>query len=264
MSKKRLWLINRVGLVSRLYAGAHEAALRRAYSRDFNKFKQLAAESEPRFPVLWQDRYPCLHDQTSTTGFDRHYVYHPAWAARVLAETRPALHVDISSSLHFCSIVSAFVPVKFYDYRPADLQLSGLSSEAADLLALPFADASLQSLSCMHVVEHVGLGRYGDPLDPEGDLKAMAELRRVVAPGGTLLFAVPVGRPKLMFNAHRIYSYAQVMERFTELELVEFTLIPDHAADGGLIRHATAEMADAQAYGCGCFWFRRRDRPTAG
>jgi len=47
----------------------------------------------------------------------------------------------------------------------------------------------------MNVVEHVGLGRYGEPLDPEGDIKAMRELRRVLAPGGSLLFVVPVGRP---------------------------------------------------------------------
>ncbi|HWW74963.1 MAG TPA: DUF268 domain-containing protein, partial [Pyrinomonadaceae bacterium] len=109
--------------------------------------------------------------------------------------------------------------------------------------------------SCMHVVEHVGLGRYGDPLDPEGDLKAIAELRRVLAPGGTLLFVVPIGRPKIMFNAHRIYSYRQVVDSFGGLALKEFALIPDDPAAGGLIRAATEEQADSQSYGCGCFWF---------
>ncbi|MGA2030503.1 MAG: DUF268 domain-containing protein, partial [Verrucomicrobiota bacterium] len=77
-------------------------------------------------------------------------------------------------------MVSAFVPVKFYDYRPADLHLDNLACEHADLQALPFADCGIQSISCMHVVEHVGLGRYGDPLDPNGDLKAMNELERVL------------------------------------------------------------------------------------
>lgn len=209
--------------------------------------------------MSWQDRYPCLDDKTGTTGFDRHYIYHPAWAARILAQTKPECHVDISSSLHFCSLVSAFIPVKFYDYRPANLELSGLTCEAADLLSLPFADGSIESLSCMHVVEHVGLGRYGDPLDPDGDLKAIAVLKRVLAIDGNLLFVVPVGgTPRIMFNAHRIYSYAQVAEYFSDLELMEFALVPDNPKDGGLVRCASKRLADAQKYGCGCFWFRKR------
>lgn len=236
-----------------------ESMKRVNFREDFLAFEKLSADRPRRFELSWEDRYPCLDDKTASTGFDRHYVYHTAWAARVLARQTPQTHVDISSSLYFCSIVSAFIPVKFYDYRPADLQLGNLTSEAADILALPFADGSVPSLSCMHVVEHIGLGRYGDPLDPEGDLKAMRELARVLAPGGTLLFVVPVGAPKVMFNAHRIYSYAQIKSHFDGLELREFALIPDSPQDGGLIYDAPGEMADAQAYGCGCFWFRRED-----
>jgi SAM-dependent methyltransferase len=229
-----------------------------AFREEFAAFEKLSAANAPgRFDVSWEDRFPCLDDKTPSTDFDRHYVYHTAWAARALARTRPASHVDISSYLYFATLVSAFVPVKFYDYRPADVRLSDLTSEAADLLALPFADASVGSLSCMHVVEHVGLGRYGDPLDPNGDLKAVAELRRVLAPGGTLLFVVPVGRPRVMFNAHRVYSYEQIEEYFGGLELKEFALVPDDPKDGGLIYGATRELADAQSYGCGCFWFER-------
>lgn len=227
------------------------------FLRDFRRFQKLSGKGDERFALRWEDRYPCLEDQTPNTEFDRHYIYHPAWAARVLAKTRPEVHFDISSSLHFCSIVSAFIPVRFYDYRPANLQLSNLTSEAADLHALPFRDESIASLSCMHVVEHVGLGRYGDPLDPAGDLKAMKELGRVLARGGSLLFVVPIGKPKVMFNAHRIYSYELVRQAFAELALEEFALIPDSAQDGGLIYDAKREMADAQTYGCGCFWFKK-------
>ena len=95
----------------------------------------------------------------------------------------------------------------------------------------------------MHVAEHIGLGRYGDPLDPDGDLKAMGELKRVLAPGGLLLFVVPVGQPRVCFNAHRIYSYGQIVEAFAKLYLEEFALIPDDSIDGGLIINATAEFA---------------------
>lgn len=229
-----------------------------AYLKSYAIFRRLSIKAIERFPVLWSNRYPCLHDKTPATGFDRHYVYHPAWAARVLAQTKPGHHLDISSTLHFCSIVSAFIPVEFYDYRPADVQLSNLVSKSADLLALPFEDRSIESLSCMHVVEHMGLGRYGDQIDPDGDLKAISELKRVLAVEGNLLFVVPIGKPKIMFNAHRIYSYDQIVSYFSDLELQEFTLIPDDSPNGGLIYGAAKETAEKQNYGCGCFWFIRR------
>ena len=227
-----------------------------AFIKDFRAFKKASDSS--RFKVTWKDCYPCLNDKTSTTLFDRHYLFHTAWAARILARTLPREHIDISSLLRFIAVVSAFVKIRFYDYRPAELKLSGLQSEAADLLALPFPDMSVPSLSCMHVVEHIGLGRYGDPLDCNGDLKAISELKRVLAKGGNLLFVVPIGKPKVMFNAHRIYSYDQIISYFEELDLKEFALIPEKPQDGGLIEHATKEMADAQTYGCGCFWFTRK------
>jgi SAM-dependent methyltransferase len=143
-------------------------------------------------------------DATEITPFDAHYIYHPAWAARILKDMAPAKHIDISGTLHFCSILSAFNPVEFYDFRTAPLHLSQLKCGSTDLIALHFSTGSVQSLSCMHTVEHVGLGRYGDPIDPDGDLKAIRELKRVLAPGGNLLFVVPVGKPSVVFNAHRI------------------------------------------------------------
>lgn len=228
-----------------------------SFRRQFRQFSLLSQQNEARFRLCWEDRLPCLFEQTAVTAFDRHYIYHPAWAARIVNRLQPTEHTDISSTLHFCTILSAFVPVRFYDYRPAELNLPNLSSEHADLIALPFEDNSILSLSCMHTVEHIGLGRYGDQIDPLGDLKAMHELRRVLAPGGSLLFVVPIGKPKLMFNAHRIYSYAQITEYFAGLELKQFSLILDDMAAGGIVTDASRELADAQSYGCGCFWFRK-------
>lgn len=138
-----------------------------------------------------------------------------------------------------------------------DLKLDGLQLESGDLLALPFHDASVSSLSCMHVVEHVGLGRYGDPIDPEGDLKAITELKRVLALKGNVIFVVPIGQPKVIFNAHRIYSHDEIMEYFHDLELKEFALVPDRPDNGGLVYNASRELVNAQTYGCGCFWFQK-------
>jgi SAM-dependent methyltransferase len=230
----------------------------RKFREDYRRFSSLS-RADRRMPVEWENRYPCFNDDTAQTYFDRHYIYHTAWAARMVSSFRPLFHVDISSSLYFSTIVSAFVPVEYYDLRRADLSLSGFSSHDATLLSLPFEDASVESLSCMHVLEHVGLGRYGDPLDPDGDLKAIQELKRVLAPGGNLLFVVPIGKPRVMFNAHRIYSYEQITSYFSELDLRAFALIPDASCDGGLVEEATQELADSQEYGCGCFWFTRRN-----
>jgi len=108
----------------------------------------------------------------------------------------------------------------------------------------------------MHVVEHIGLGRYGDPLDPNADLAAMRELQRVLAPGGDLLFVVPVGRPRLRFNGLRIYSHEQVMAGFPELQLQEFALIPERGPEG-LVTGASPERVAAERHACGCFWLRR-------
>jgi len=243
--------------IEQVRAVTNRVAARIRFRRQFAAFKAMAKKARQRFTFNWADRYPCLNDHTATTGFDRHYVYHCGWAARIVAQLMPQQHVDISSHLYFSTLVSAFVPVRFYDYRPANLQLSNLASEAADLCALPFPDQSIESLSCMHVVEHVGLGRYGDPLDPDGDLKAMAQLARVLAVGGSLLFVVPIGQPRIMFNAHRIYSYRQVVDAFPGLSLEQFAMVPDNPEDGGLLVNPSESVADAQRYACGCFWFKR-------
>ena len=249
--------IKRIPFIISYYRIIQKLIKLRKFKQDFRNFSQ---QSDGRFPVLWRDRWVRLNDNTLTTGFDRHYIYHTSWAARILAETKPKYHVDISSDLRFATLVSAFIPVKFHDFRQVDLKLPNLTSEHADLTNLPFDDTSIKSLSTMHVVEHIGLGRYGDPIDPQGDLKAISELKRVLSADGDLLFVVPIGKARIQFNAHRIYNYEQIMNYFRELKLQQFALIPDEPKDGGLILDATEEMAYKQSYGCGCFWFRKHEK----
>ncbi len=213
------------------------------------------SKGSSRFAVSLLDQYPCFEDDTSVTHFDRHYVYHCAWAARILKEKEPDLHVDIGSSLYFSSIVSGFIPMEFHDVRPPVLELTNLAVKANTLEKLDIPDHSVMSLSCMHVIEHLGLGRYGDPLDPNADLAGIAELKRILAPGGDLLIVVPLGIPKVMFNGQRVYSFDLIKGYFGELELKEFAFIPDSAADGHLMRNPTQEQVASFQSGCGCFWF---------
>jgi hypothetical protein len=235
--------------------GHHREDALREFRNEFDQFVAMAGHP-PRLEVSFEDINPQLLDRATLTPIDRHYTYHPAWAARVLAKTRPDKHVDISSIVNFCAVVSAFIPVDFYDFRPAPVELDGLYTGAADLTQLHFPNDSIASLSCMHVIEHIGLGRYGDPLDPDGDLKAIGELVRVLAPGGDLLVATPVGLPRVAFNAHRIYDHEEFAGYFAPLELVEFALIEERG-EGGLIAAPPPERVRQESYGCGCFWLRK-------
>lgn len=210
-------------------------------------------------PLILRDIYPILSDNIKNTDFDRHYIYHTAWAARKVKQINHKKHIDISSSLYFSSILSAFISVDFYDFRPAKLFLSNFLSKSGDLLKLPFKDNSVESLSCMHTIEHIGLGRYGDKIDPEGDLKAINELIRVLKSGGDLFIVVPIGYPqRVCFNAHRIYEAEIFIKYFEGLTLKEFSLIPEDEKDGGLIENPERSLLLKQKYGCGCFWFKKK------
>lgn len=223
-----------------------------AFYAQLDKFKSLDIGQRVMHQHL--EIRPYLDDATSETPFDAHYVYHPAWAVRIVKQISPALHVDISSTLHFCTMLSAFVKTIFYDYRPAKLTLSDLTCHEADLTNLFFESESVQSLSCMHTLEHIGLGRYGDPIDPNGDLKAINELSRVCAVNGDLLVVVPVGKKQLVFNAHRIYDAEEFLSFFPDFELLDFSLVTD---EGNFIEKATFNLAASQSYGCGCYWLKK-------
>ncbi|MDO9000768.1 MAG: DUF268 domain-containing protein [Bacteroidota bacterium] len=228
---------------------------------DFKKFIALESRATKRFSISKNNFRPQLEENSSTTNFDRHYTYHPAWAARILKEINPTAHIDISSTVNFSTIVSAFIPISFYDYRPAEIVLPNLSCDFQDLCKLTFEDNSIESLSCMHTVEHVGLGRYGDALNYDGDLIAMKELSRVLKANGNLLFVVPIGsESKIYFNAHRVYTKNQIEKTMFDfgLSLKEFTLIPELGKDGGLVKSPSEQLLNKQTYACGCFWFTKK------
>lgn len=225
------------------------------------QFKQLTsreAHTHKRFSLDWENRLPCMDDAAATPNFAE-YFYHLAWAARKLVALNPPIHYDISSHSYFIGVLSALIPIRYFEYRHVPINLPGLETASADICCLPFADASIASLSCMHTVEHIGLGRYGDPLDYDGDLKAMKELKRVVAAGGHLLFVVPIGKPaRIEFNAHRIFAYEDIVSFFTpEMKLEEFSLISyDNTGKYALTTHASEEECSAN-YALGCFHFSR-------
>jgi SAM-dependent methyltransferase len=225
------------------------AAAPRGYGRfvaDLRRYRELAPDEH----VTLADAYPQIHDRTPQSAFDAHYFHQDVWAARRVADLAPERHVDVGSRVDYVGFLTALTEVTFVDIRPLEVDIEGLTPIAGSVLAMPFEDRELESVSCLHVAEHVGLGRYGDPLDPEGTRKAAAELQRVLADGGQLLFSLPVGRPRTCFNAHRIHDPRDVAGMFPELELAEFAGVDD---DGVFRRHRELlELAD-QRYACGMF-----------
>jgi len=214
---------------------------------DFPKVSNLSK-------IKFVDLQPCLVDWTSHTPFDPHYFYQGAWIARKVSAQKPPHHTDISSSVLTISVLSGFVETTFVDYRPLKSNLSGLESISGDILALSFYDESIYSLSCLHVIEHIGLGRYGDPLDPDGSIKAALELQRVVAKSGNLFLSVPIGRERICFNAHRVFSPKTIISMFPELQLVDFSYVDD---SGLFYSNASLNDGSNLDYGCGMFHFKK-------
>lgn len=204
--------------------------------------------------------YPILtDDEAPAAAFDPHYLHMDLWAARLVIDDPPGRHVDVGSRVDgfVTHLLAADIPVLYVDVRPLALHDDRLDFMQSDARTLDvFETGSVRSLSCLHVAEHVGLGRYGDAIDPDGWRKVMGSLARVLAPGGDLYFAVPVGVERVCFNAHRVLSPATVLEVFAE----EGILCHDFAAvdDAGWFRGCAhpVDYHDAR-YACGMFHLTR-------
>lgn len=223
-----------------------------SFFSELRQYKRMdGAEKEN---VSARDLYPILNERTSTTAFDTHYFYQDIWAFRKVFECGTKNHVDVGSKVDYVGFLSTITQTTFIDIRPLVTDLPSLESKAGSILKMPYPDGSISSLSCLHVAEHVGLGRYGDPLDPLGTVKACRELQRVLAPGGNLYFGLPIGRPRVCFNAHRIHSTKQILEYFSGLKLVEFSFVNDK---GRFLQNVDPGIGEDAKYGCGLFQFTK-------
>jgi SAM-dependent methyltransferase len=185
----------------------------------------LVANRADRLSVrksLLRTLFPCVHDATATHDIEPTYFYQDAWAFELIVKARPRQHVDIGSHHKFVALLSKVVPVTMVDIRPLSLPLNTLEFRAGSILALPYPDDSIPSVSSLCVVEHIGLGRYGDPLDPDGTDKALRELKRIVMPGGDLYLSIPLDDVnRTYFNAHRAFTEDHLLARFQPFEVVE-------------------------------------------
>ena len=189
------------------------------FLRDWRRFRQAGGTAR----VL--DFYPCLHDRTQSTGIDTHYFHQAIWAMRHIRLSGAQRHVDIGSDVSFVGMLTVITDVLFVDIRPLFLSIPNYQGIGGSITALPFADGSIASLSCLHVLEHIGLGRYGDPIDPRGPEKACREIVRVLQPGGHAYVSTLIGRPRVSFNGHRIFDATEVLALLAGLEIGEMAMV---------------------------------------
>lgn len=225
------------------------------YVRDERRYRRLRERGTPDLSL--GARYPILADRYEQSGVATgHYFHQDLWAARKLFERRPDRHFDIGSRVDgFVSSAIVFVPVTVIDIRPLQSTVPNLEFVQADATDLAFlSDGSVASISSLHAVEHFGLGRYGDPVDPGAWRRAIAELVRVAASDGRVYFSVPIGRERVEFNAHRVFDPRTIIEAFSALELIDFAAVDDA---GDLVSDADPADFTACDYSCGLFEFGR-------
>jgi len=221
------------------------------YLRDWKRYSRMKYAEK----MSLKNSLPSLFDDLAKTPFDPHYFYQDIWAFKRIFKLKSDSHVDIGSKVYFIGFLTTIKEVSFIDIRPLDTNLNNLKSIKGNILSIPFEDNSIESISCLHVAEHIGLGRYGDELDTLGTKKAARELARVLAIDGNLFFSLPIGRPRLCFNSHRIHSTDQILEYFSDLELVELSGVDDN---GNYVQNINRNILDSCTYGCGFFWFTKK------
>jgi hypothetical protein len=220
------------------------------YTYNRIRWKQQADDS---FPLgLIESRFLTWESAAAAGTAKGHYFWQDLWVSRRLHSLNVQEHVDVGSRVDgFVAHVLTFAAVKYVDVRALSATVPDLQFIKASITQLPFEDNSIKSLSCLHVLEHIGLGRYGDPIDFEGHIKGIKELIRVLAHDGTLYLSVPVGRQRVVFDAHRIFETRTITEIIKPARIAEFHLIPDSA--DRVIENASLTDADRQNYGCGIF-----------
>jgi SAM-dependent methyltransferase len=222
-----------------------------------NLLRYQSLNHNPSFNFQYKDLWYRTFDRFDVAGVAAgHYFHQDLWAARILFSRQSKKHVDVGSRIDgFIAHILPFCEVTYVDLRPIDAKLDGFEFRQGSIVEMPFEDKSVSSLSCLHVIEHIGLGRYGDPVEPDGYIRAARELVRVLQPGGLLLLGVPVGRERLCFDAHRIFDPETIVNLLQPLELEEFQVIDDY---GNMSPSGTTfEEVKKFRYGCGLFLFHK-------
>ncbi len=228
------------------------------YVKDYLFFKSQKSESRKFFPII--ELNPCLEDKYNESGTAKgHYFYQDLLVAQRIFLNNPEKHLDIGSRIDgFVAHVASFRKVEVMDIRPLKNTVKNVSFIQADLMSsignerLEYTD----SLSCLHAIEHFGLGRYGDPIKFDGFLLGLGNIYKILKTNGKLYLSVPIGPQRIEFNAHRVFSVEFLLKYFEDKFRIDYFSYVDD--DGELFEKM--ELKSGQItnnfgcyYGCGIF-----------
>ena len=205
---------------------------------------------------------PCLQDWFKQAGeTESDYFWQDVLVARMVFDAKPRKHVDVGSRIDgFVTHVASFRDVEVFDIRPLTVAIPGVTFRRIDVMAptpgFEEFEGYCDSLSCLHALEHFGLGRYGDEIDPDGFERGFANMARMLGKGGTFYLSVPVGVSRIEFNAHRVSDPRSIisMAERNGLSLSSLTTVREGKEVRTATREDLAELACAR-YVLGIFVF---------
>ena len=203
---------------------------------DAEKYRKL--NKRPNFEIQEKYMYPIAKDKYEQAGTMDDYFWQDLWAAKLVYKSGVKTHFDIGSSIagFIAHLLSMDIDVTVIDIRefPGEAEkLHTIVDDATYLRQIP--DESIESMSALCSLEHFGLGRYGDPVDPEACFKCFDAIQKKMKKGGKLYISIPVGSERVEFNAHRIFYASTIIDCFSDMELQEFSCVEagkiDHNVD---------------------------------
>lgn len=224
---------------------------------DAEKYRKL--NKRPTFEIQEKYMFPIATDKYVDAGIMDDYFFQDLWAAKLVHKSGVKKHFDIGSSIagFVAHLLAMDVEVTLIDIRkfPGEAEnLHTIVDDATYLRQIP--DESIESMSALCSLEHFGLGRYGDPIDPEACFKCFDAIQRKMKKGGKLYISVPVGSERVEFNAHRVFYASTIIDCFSDMELQEFSC----CGDGKMEYHVDIHKYDDDEYDYwfGLFYFVKR------
>ncbi len=210
---------------------------------------------------------PCLYDRYEESGAAKsEYFWQDLLVARAIHAAKPAKHVDIGSRVDgFVAHVASFRDCEVFDVRPISTAVPGVVFRQADLMnlaSLPITarEGYCDSLSCLHAIEHFGLGRYGDPINPLGYQRGIANMAQLLRLGGTFYLSTPIGQERVEFNANWVFDPRSIvscceMAGMTPQQLIVIT--PTNGPQESLFDAVALADLAKQRYQLGLFIFTK-------
>jgi len=226
------------------------------YLADLRRFRSLY-----KGPVTFT---PCLHDWYEEGGAGKdEYFLQDLMVARMIFEANPEKHVDVGSRVDgFVAHVASFRQIEVFDVRPITAQIPGVEFIRADLMnPVEKKKGWCDSLSCLHALEHFGLGRYGDPIDPRGFEHGLANMSDLLRKDGVFYLSVPIGVERVEFNANHVFDPRVVIRLAAEnrLEVTGLTIVSQNGrVEASTLADEALDDLSGQPYNLGIFLFRKK------